>query len=421
MRIRAMKGGPRALRVLHAVDTYLKVTENWIYPQVVSIPNTIGRVLCGRINNLGTFPLRRSALILDPPPWNEVFGIPRVLNAAAGRLGWKSSFTTLRIAAWRPDALHAHFGTRGWLSLGLKRRLGVPLVTSFYGYDAWKLPETKPFWRQRYQELFAFGDSFLVEGPAMRKRLMELGCPEHKILVHRIGVDLTSLPYQARSFSDGLRVIMVGRFVEKKGFVDGLQACALARSRGVKLSVTIVGDGTNREGQEIKERLLAIANRPELSEAVQFAGFIPVEQTHALLQRHNVFLSPSKHASNGDAEGGSPVVLTEAMALGLLCIGARHCDIPEVIVDERTGYLCNESDVEGMAQVLSAVASVPERLGNLTCAGREHVEESFSLSTQLERARMNYESLLRSTGKAAFKSAESRLREVSESSPSLTQ
>jgi hypothetical protein len=34
---------------------------------------------------------------------------------------------------------------------------------------------------------------------------------------------------------------------------------------------------------------------------------------------------------------------------------------------------------------------------------------------------MNYESLLRSTGQAAFKSAGSRLREVAASSPSLTQ
>jgi colanic acid/amylovoran biosynthesis glycosyltransferase len=416
-----MKRSLTSVRVLHAVDSYLNLTENWIYPQVVSTPNTIGHVLAGRTNNLATFPLKRSALILDPPSWNEVFGIPRALNAVAGRVGWKSSFANLRIAAWRPDIMHAHFGPCAWRSLGLKRRHDVPLVTSFYGYDAWRLPETKPFWRQRYEELFAAGNSFLVEGPAMRKRLMEIGCPEHKILIHRIGVDLTLLPYQPQTFSDGLRVIMVGRFVEKKGLVDGLQACALARSRGVKLSVTIVGDGTDRIGQEIKEQLHAIANRPELSGAVQFTGFIPVEQTHVLLQRHNVFLCPSKHASNDDAEGGSPVVLTEAMALGLLCIGTRHCDIPEVIVDMRTGYLCNESDVEGMAHVLSSAAGVPERLVNLTCAGRRHVEQNFSLSTQLEKARMHYGSLLSSNGQEAFNAVVPVLRGVSASVSSLNQ
>lgn len=414
-----MKRAARTLKVLHAVDSYLKLTENWIYPQVISIPDTFGRVLCERINDPHKFPLKRSALIVDPPSWNSGFGIPRSLNAAAGRLGWKSSVATLKIAAWRPDVVHAHFGTCGWRSLNLSRRLRLPLVTSFYGYDAWQLPQNKPFWLPRYEELFACGESFLVEGPAMRKRLIELGCPEHKILVHRIGVDLAQLQYQPRDFSQGLKVIMVGRFVEKKGLVDGLKACALAKSRGVNLSVTIVGDATDRAGREIKESLQTVANGPELSEAVKFAGFIPVEEIHPLIQRHNVFISPSQHASNGDAEGGSPVVLTEAMALGLLCIGTRHCDIPEV-VDERTGYLCDESDVQGISQILWEVARVPKRLEELTRAGRTHVEKHFSQATQLKRARLNYESLLNAPGLTAVARMKAARPEVA-ASRSLTQ
>jgi colanic acid/amylovoran biosynthesis glycosyltransferase len=393
-----MESSSHTMRVFHLVDSYLKLTENWIYPQIVSIPNTRGRVLCDRIANLDAFPLKRSAVIVDPPSWEKAFGVPRVLNAVAGRLGLKNFVSSLQIAAWRPDLLHAHFGMRGWRSLPLKRRLGIPLITSFYGYDAWQLPETQPVWWRRYEDLFAIGDRFLVEGPAMQERLTALGCPAHKIALHRIGVDLSSLPYRRHTFSDGLRVAMVGRFVEKKGFIDGLRACALARSNGVKLAVTIVGDATDQAGREIKERLRMIADGPDLSGAVQFTGFLPVEQTRALLQEHNVLLSPSKQASNGDAEGGSPVILTEAMALGLLCLGTRHCDIPQVIVAERTGYLCDESNVEAMARVLGTVASAPDRQEEFTSAGRRHVEKYFALPIQLDRARMNYESVLSRAG-----------------------
>ena len=58
-----------------------------------------------------------------------------------------------------------------------------------------------------------------------------------------------------------------------------------------------------------------------------------------MISRHNVLICPSKHAPDGDAEGGLPFVITEAMALGLLCIGSRHCDIPEAVIDQVTGYL----------------------------------------------------------------------------------
>jgi hypothetical protein len=50
-----------------------------------------------------------------------------------------------------------------------------------------------------------------------------------------------------------------------------------------------------------------------------------------------VFLCPSRFGPGGDAEGGLPVELLEAMGMGLLCVGSRHCDIPEAIIAERPG------------------------------------------------------------------------------------
>jgi colanic acid/amylovoran biosynthesis glycosyltransferase len=302
----------------------------------------------------------------------------------------------LKLRAWSPQIVHAHFGTRGWESMTMKRWLKVPLVTSFYGYDAWLLPKSQPVWRERYHELFAEGDVFLVEGPAMATRLVELGCPKEKISIQRIGVNLDSLPFEAKQFSGDLKIVMVGRFVEKKGFIDGLRACAVARSRGVGLSVTIVGDSYADDpvGKQIKRELEEIANRPELAGAVHFAGFLPLDQTRNVLRTHNVLVCPSRHAANGDAEGGSPVALTEAMALGLLCIGTRHCDIPEIILDNQTGYLCEEGNFTAIADILTALGKDSNRLALLTRAGRKHVEEKFSLLIQLNGLHAVYKTTL---------------------------
>jgi colanic acid/amylovoran biosynthesis glycosyltransferase len=387
------------ISVLHMLDYFVDLTENWIYPQITQVPRVKGSVICKGVGNLEMFPIDKRRLSVYPPPWDSAFGVPRLFDAVARRIGYGDAFLALTTRQWRPLIVHAHFGIRGWDCLALKKRLAIPLVTSFYGYDAWLLPNVEPIWRERYKELFATGDVFLVEGPAMRARLMELGCPADKARVHRIGVNLSQLPFKAKDFSGDLKIAMVGRFVEKKGLLDGLRACSQASSLGVDLSVTIVGGPLSYDaaGQVIKDELHALAKRPELDGRVRFTGFLSLQETRSLLATQDVLLCPSKQAANGDAEGGSPVVLTEAMALGLLCIGTRHCDIPEVIIDARTGYLCHEGDVAAMADILCSLGNDPGKVRKLTNAGRKHVEENFSLRTQLDKAHTIYSSLLNGT------------------------
>jgi colanic acid/amylovoran biosynthesis glycosyltransferase len=382
-------------RVLHSVDTYMHVSENWIYPQIIHVPGVESRVLCSTVSNLEAFPIEKRRLLVNPPMWNSVFGIPRVLNALGRRLGIGGGVSRLKMRLWRPHMIHAHFGTRGVDCLRLKQLLKSRLITSFYGYDAWMLPQREPVWLERYQHLFTTGDAFLVEGPAMCKRLIHLGCPIEKVQIHRIGVDLNTHPFTPKALSSPLRIVMVGRFVEKKGLIDGLHACLAARSYGVDLKVTVIGDALTHDkaGGQIKDELVKLASAPELSGRVEFTGFLPMEQTNETMRAHEIFLCPSKHASNGDAEGGSPVVLTEAMALGLICVGTRHCDIPEVIVHGETGYLCGAGDVSEMAEILFSLARNPTNAMTLVMQGRKHVETHFSLETQLQKLSQIYGSL----------------------------
>jgi colanic acid/amylovoran biosynthesis glycosyltransferase len=384
-----------AVRVLHSVATFLNASENWIYPVVTRIPGVDTRVTCRSVANADVFSLSNPRLIVSPPPWHRGLGVPRFFNALAQRLGWHDSIAALRVLPWRPQVLHAHFGHRGWESLQLKALFRTPLVTSFYGFDAWILPRREPVWRERYRSLFAQGDAFFVEGSAMRQRLVDLGCPAAKVLVQRIGVDLNDLSFAEPSFAAGLRIALAGRFVEKKGLADGLRACALARTRGVDLRVTIIGDAPDDDpkGQQLKSELHALATGPELTGRVDFTGFIPRDELHKTLRTHNIFLCPSRHAADGDAEGGSPVVLTEAMALGLVCVGTRHCDIPEVIVDGQTGYLTDEGDRDALAETLARIDANPTGAVATARAARRHIEENFSLHKQLMQMHRRYAEL----------------------------
>jgi colanic acid/amylovoran biosynthesis glycosyltransferase len=378
---------PEGISILHTLSSYLPRTQNWIYPQIVGVPGSKGLVLAEAIEDRSFFPIGGERLAVLPPRWHRLFLNRRGMGLLRRKVFTQRAAREISRRHWRVNVVHAHFGTHGWYSLPLAERLSVPLVTSFYGYDAWKLPVGPRWWRLRLSDLFRSGSTVLVEGPAMRRRLIEIGCPAERVLVNRLGVDLSGIQFAQKDYSDGLHVLLVGRFTEKKGLVDGLKACRMARSRGAKLNVTIVGDALPADvaGQGIKTELLTLANDPLLAGTVAFTGFVTPTELNRLFSVCNVFLSPSRHADNGDAEGGSPVVLTQAMAAGLLCIGTRHCDIPEVVIHQKTGFLADEKDVAGLAEILWAVAGKLRNHGTMTAAGRKHVEQTFDLRDQQTR------------------------------------
>lgn len=373
------------MKVLHAVDSYLPISENWIHPQIMRVAGVTPAVQCSRLCNVDLFPLGEAPAFLDPPPWSAGLGVPRALNSLAFRLGYRNAFASAAARRWKPDLIHAHFGTHGWDMLPLRRRLGVPLITSFYGFDAWHLPATSALWRERYASLFAEGELFLAEGPAMGERLAAIGCPPKRVRVARLGVAVEKLPFDRKEFVAPLRVLMMARFVEKKGLPDGLRACAEASRQGTPLEVTIIGDATagDAAGARIKAELLEVAAGELLRGRVSFPGFLRPEEARRLLRDSDVFLCPSKHSADGDAEGGSPLALTEAMALGLLCIGTRHCDLPEVIRHGETGLLADSGDVPALAALLVQAAARPEESRRLCARGREHIEERFSTAQQV--------------------------------------
>ena len=346
-------------------------------------------MFCNRKLAGSAFPLNGTRLWWRELNLPDLFATgPKPFRAVRRILNFATSAAALRYARlWKPEIVHAHFGTTGWESLSLRKALAAPLITSFYGIDAWQLPTTNPEWQARFAQLFACGDLFLVEGPAFRQRLVELGCAAEKVRIQRLGIDVGRLGYRDRNFAGPLKIVMVGRFAEKKGLVDGLTACAEASASGVDLNVTIIGDAWPEEvdpvGQKNKREMLRIARLPEMSNRVYFKGLLPHEETLRIMASQDVFLCPSRHASNGDAEGGLPVVLIEAMAQGLLCLGSRHCDIPEAVIDGATGFLFDEGNVKQLAQLIERISRTPECAYPVVTAARRHVEQNFNQSNLL--------------------------------------
>jgi glycosyltransferase involved in cell wall biosynthesis len=221
---------------------------------------------------------------------------------------------------------------------------------NFYGYDATGLLVDAPEWRGRYRALFAMRDlAVVVEGPVMKSRLAALGCPEDKIhvipLCLELGAPALETSHRA-SRSEGGRVFgMVGRMVEKKGFAFALRHLAPVLREHSDIRIVVIGDGPQRA--EI-EALIAAQG---IGRQVTLEGMVPYAALLEKVRGWDALLVPSLTSVNGDSEGGAPTIVAEAQVIGTPVIASDHADIPFSLFDH--SYMFKEGDDRSLVDAVT--------------------------------------------------------------------
>ena len=86
--------------------------------------------------------------------------------------------------------------------------------------------------------------------------------------------------------------------------------------------------------------------------------------------------------SNGDSEG-TPVGIIEAMAAGLPVVSTRHAGIPDVVIENETGFLVDEGDINTMAKAIIKLAENRKLLSEFGTNGKVFIEKNFTLENHI--------------------------------------
>src|SRR5207237_305056 len=114
----------------------------------------------------------------------------------------------------RVEAVLAEYGTTAVHVLPACRRLRIPLVAHFHGYDA-SMRSVLDEYRERYSTLFQHAGAIVVVSRAMQRALIALGAPADKVRYNPYGVDCQR--FRGADPANAPRVALsVGRFTEKK-------------------------------------------------------------------------------------------------------------------------------------------------------------------------------------------------------------
>jgi glycosyltransferase involved in cell wall biosynthesis len=197
--------------------------------------------------------------------------------------------------------------------------------------------------------------------------------PERADRIHRVYNGLNLAEFGRATFSsDPPSIVAIGRLIVKKGFANLIRACALLVERGRSFQCDIFGEGP------LENQLRAQIEELGLQEFVQLRGPKPQHELRAHLANASVFVLPSVPEPDGGMDN-LPTVIMEAMATGLPVVSTRIGGIPEMVIDNQTGFLVQPEDAVALAGTIEKVTndqSLGQKLGQV---GYEQAQMLFSI------------------------------------------
>jgi glycosyltransferase involved in cell wall biosynthesis len=346
--------------------------------------------------------LRSNARLLVRHPRRYLGTLAAMIRGTAGSLnflvGGIGIFPKVVHAADRMSALgvrhvHCHFATHPALAGFLIHRLtGIPYSFTAHGSD---LHVERRMLCQKIDEA-AFAVTISRSNAAVIAA--ECGGPVPKLQVIRCGVDLgrfrpagegddakmaAGVPADPTAAGPVLldrppTITCIGTLHEVKGQRHLIAAIAMLAERNVEVCCRFVGDGPDRA------ELQALVDTLGLGRSVDFLGQRKRAEVLELLAETDILVAPSVPTSGGKREG-LPVVLIEAMAVGVPVVASHLSGIPELVENEVTGLTVPPGDPAAIADAIARLLADRPLRERLARSGRERIEAEFDLDRNAAR------------------------------------
>jgi colanic acid/amylovoran biosynthesis glycosyltransferase len=376
------------LKILVYRNTPIKISETFIYNQSIKLSRYYAFLLGAKspIDGGMNLPESRVKLISE----GKVKGFFRELFFKVFGVIPKDIKSWIREI--NPQLIHAHFGDDGTTVLPIAQKFKIPLIVSFLGTDATLKDKyarraylRRRLYMLRRKKLARCVSKVVVPSQFLKNRVIEHGFDEEKIQVIHHGVDLSKFK-RTSSEIDPVNVLFVGRLIMRKGLNYLISALAKVKQEFPDVTLTVVGDGPDRE-------LFEQQAQRELGEGFEFLGFQPHDVVRDAMSKACIFSLPSITMPTGECETFG-LVFIEAQAMGVPVISFKSGGIPEVVVDGKTGFLCEEGDVSGLAEKILVLLKNQSLRNKMGAAGADWVKSMFDLNQQTAELEKLYDGIL---------------------------
>lgn len=266
----------------------------------------------------------------------------------------------------------AEYGPVGASIYQVCDELGIPYIVHFHAYDIYKNSERNKF-INHYKNFFKTAKGIISVSDDLTETLVKHGCPREKILLNPCGVDINyfsgSQPEKTKE-----QFVFVGRFVMKKAPHLLVLSFAKVLEKHPNAKLIMIGDADNSDLYVITQDII---NAMGLQENIELAGSKGRDDIKQIMLESRGLVQHYVTAPDGDKEG-SPVVVIEASSLEVPVVSTNHTGVTRSVINEETGFLVDEKDTSGMAEVICKLIEDPELAKRMGKKGREHIEKNYN-------------------------------------------
>lgn len=279
------------------------------------------------------------------------------------------------------DLIHAHGALPcGDAALLLQHRLGIPIVVTVHGLDAFSSVQAKGFaatWcEQVSRKVYRSAERVICVSEKVRQEVI---CGEENCKAEVIynGVDASRFAPSAESEKNH-SILSIGNLIPIKGHELLLHAITRMKARFPSICLKIIGDGPEQA------RLRELAHARGIEDNVTFLGRQSRQQVVAALQGCSVFALPSRYEALG-------CVYLEAMATAKPVVACHGQGISEIIKHGVSGWLITPGNLDELTSALTHLLEDAQLRSQLGRTGRTTILERFTLAHQAERLAALYE------------------------------
>ncbi len=263
---------------------------------------------------------------------------------------------------------------------------GLPWSFSAHAKDIWTSPE----WELREKLSAAhFGANFGATCTGFgAKHLQDLAKGTPIDLIYH-GLDLARFPEPPsrswRQAKEPLKLMSVGRLVEKKGF-DRLIAALALLPQDLDWHWTHIGGGG------LNDLLQDMAEDAGVAQRITWRGACDQPEVIEAMRASDLFVLPSRIAKDGDRDG-LPNVLMEAASQLLPILSTPVSAIPEFI-DSGTHGLLSKDDPQALANAILSLARSPNIAQEMAEAALERLRRDFGMDPGIAQLVIRLDAML---------------------------
>lgn len=271
------------------------------------------------------------------------------------------------------DIVLAEYGTTGASVVNVCKKINIPLLVHFHGFDISKLAVLEKY-KDKYEIMFSYASCIFSVSHFMTERLKNIGCPAYKITYNPYGPHEDF--FKINKSNNKNTFVSIGRFTDKKAPYYTILAFNKVQAIYPDVKLIIAGDGILRNTCSNLINYLGIAHKVELIGIVTRELWIPYLSNAFAYVQHSIT------SANGDMEG-LPIAILEACAAGLPVVSTKHSGIADIIQHRKNGLLVNEHDVEDMAAQMIYLLINKEMAHQFGEAARRTICENFNIEKHI--------------------------------------